>query len=126
VTHDLREAAERLADVLARENAALAALDLRGAAGMLAEKQQAAAAFAAAQPGAGNPPAELARRLRDLAQENREKLEYAINVQRRVIGIIARAIRSTTPTTRQGGTRYGATGAMMAGRSAPVTLSARA
>jgi hypothetical protein len=126
VTHDPYEAAERLAGVLARENAALAALDLRGAAGMLAEKQQAVAAFVAAQPGSGRPPVELARRLRDLVHENREKLEHAINVQRRVIGIIARAIRIAAPAARQGGTRYGATGAMTAGRSAPVTLSARA
>ncbi len=38
----------RLADVLARENAALAALDLSRAASMLAEKQDAASAFARA------------------------------------------------------------------------------
>lgn len=124
--HDLNEAAERLAGVLVRENAALAALDLRGAAGMLAEKQQAAEAFVAAQPNAGVPSADLTRRLRDLAQENRQKLEHAITVQRRVIGIIARAFHGTAPAPRYGATRYGATGAMAAGRSIPVTLSARA
>ena len=121
MTHDLAEAVERLAGVLERENAALAALDLRCAAGMLEEKQQAAAAFVAAQPGGGNPPAELARRLRDLAQENGRKLEHAMTVQRRIVGMITRAVRANAPAPR-----YGATGAMAPARSPPFTLSARA
>jgi hypothetical protein len=121
MTHDLTQAAEQLASVLARENAALAALDLRGAAAMLAEKQQAAAAFVAAQPDGGTPPAELVQRLGGLAQENRARLEHAVAVQRRIIGIIARAIRGTAPAPR-----YGATGAMAAGRPVAFTLSARA
>jgi hypothetical protein len=118
---DLEAAAERLAAVLARENAALDDLDLGRAGGMLAEKQQAAAALAAAQPGAGVPPAELAQRLLKLAQENRLKLEHAIAVQRRIIGIVAGAVRGTPPAPR-----YGATGAIAAGRMTPFTLSARA
>ncbi len=121
MTHDLNQAGERLAEVLARENAALAELDLRRAAGMLAEKQQAAAAFVAAQPGGGAPPAELALRLRDLTQENRLKLEHAVAVQRRIIAIIARAVHAAAPAPR-----YGATGAMAAGRPTAFTLSARA
>ncbi len=121
MTHDLNDAAERLAGVLTLENAALGALDLRRAAGMLAEKQQAAAAFVAAQSGAGAPPTELARRLRDLVGENSRNLEHAIVVQRRVVGIIARAIRAAAPAPR-----YGATGAMAPARPAAFTLSARA
>lgn len=121
MTHELNQAAERLAAVLVRENAALAALDLRGAAAMLAEKQQAAAMFVAARPEAGPPPAELARRLQDLVEENRARLEHAVAVQRRIIGIIARAVRSAAPAPR-----YGATGALAAVRSSPFTLSARA
>jgi hypothetical protein len=121
MTHDLSQAAERLAAVLTCENAALANLDLRRAAGLLAEKQQAAAAFVAAQPDGGTPPAELVFRLRDLAQENRARLEHAVAVQRRIIGIIARAIRSSAPVPG-----YGATGATAAGRTVPFTLSARA
>ncbi len=121
MTDGLNAAAEHLAAVLTRENAALTALDLRRAAGMLAEKQQAVAAFVAAQPGAPAPPAELAQRLRDLAQDNRLKLEHAMAVQRRIIGIIARAVRSTAPAPR-----YGATGAMAAARTSSFTLSARA
>ena len=121
MTHDANQAAERLAAVMARENAALAALDLRCAAGMLTEKQEAAVAFVAAQASTGAPSAELARRLRDLAQDNREKLEHAIAVQRRIISMIARAIRDTAPAPR-----YGATGAMAAEPTSPCTLSARA
>jgi hypothetical protein len=121
MTHDLTQAGERLAAVLTRENAALAALDLRGAAGMLAEKQQAAAMFVAARPASGVASAELAERLQDLAEENRARLEHAVAVQRRIIGIIARAVRCSVPAPR-----YGATGAMAAVRSSPFTLSARA
>jgi hypothetical protein len=121
MTHDRNAAAEHLAAVLARENTALAALDLRRAAGMLTEKQTAAAAFAAGRPDVGAPPDHLARRLHDLAQENRMRLEHAIIVQRRIIGIIAGAIRGASAAPR-----YGATGVMAAGQPAPLTLSARA
>jgi len=121
MTHATNHAAERLAAVMARENAALAALDLRRAAGMLTEKQAAATAFVAAQASTGAPSAEHARRLSDLAQDNREKLEHAIAVQRRIIGMIARAIRDSAPAPR-----YGATGAMAAARTSPFTLSERA
>jgi hypothetical protein len=122
MTHDPIEAAELLAAVLKRENSALAALDLRGAAAMLAEKQAAAAALLEALAGGGAPPPLHARLLRDLAGENRRRLEHAIAVQGRIIGLIARALRSATPSAP----RYGATGAMAVGRVAPVTLSARA
>jgi len=122
MTDDPVEAAERLAAVLKRENAALAALDLRGATAMLAEKQAAAAELLAALAGGGAPPPLHARLLRDLAGENRRRLEHAIAVQGRVIGLIARALRSAAPPAP----RYGATGAMAAGRAAPVALSARA
>jgi hypothetical protein len=120
-THRPTNAAENLAAVLERENAALAALDLQRAAGMLAEKQHAAAAFAAPEAGAGAPSPELALRLRDLAQENQARLEHAIAVQRRIVGIFARAVRSGAASPR-----YGATGAITASRSTPFTLSARA
>ncbi|HUB47516.1 MAG TPA: hypothetical protein VMB73_21250, partial [Acetobacteraceae bacterium] len=63
MTDDPVEAAERLAAVLKRENAALAALDLRGATAMLAEKQAAAAELLAALAGGGAPPPLHARLL---------------------------------------------------------------
>ena len=49
MTEDFTAAADRLAEVLAAENAALAAVDLRRAGAMLAEKTSAAAAFVAAK-----------------------------------------------------------------------------
>jgi len=116
------EAAERLAAVLARENAALAALDFRRAGTMLAEKQEAAEGLLAALAGGGAPPPLHARLLRDLAGENRRRLEHAIAVQGRIIGLIARALRSAAPPAP----RYGATGALAAARTSPVALSARA
>jgi hypothetical protein len=119
--------AVRLADVLARENAALGAMDLARAAAMLAEKTIAAAAFADAQQAntaANALPSPLARevaaRLLGLAQENRRLLEGGIFVQGRLIGSIAKAAsRPTAP-------RYGATGAVAGERARPLTLSARA
>jgi len=121
MTHDVTAAAEHLAEVLAQENAALEALDLRGAAGMAEAKRLAAAAFLAALPGSRAPSAELARRLGALAQENNRRLEHALTVQRRIIGMIAQAVRGTTRIPR-----YGSTGAMAVGRPPAFTLSARA
>ena len=57
---------------------------------MLAEKQAAAAALLEALAGGGAPPPLHARLLRDLAGENRRRLEHAIAVQGRIIGLIAR------------------------------------
>lgn len=128
MSEDLVAVAVRLADVLQRENSALAALDLARAASLLAEKRIATDAFALAQAVTGSavvdrPGAviDVATRLRELSAENRRLLERAIAVQSRVIGVIARAMpASATP-------RYGATGAMArAGRAIAFTLSARA
>ena len=118
-------AVARLADVLARENAALGALDLRSAACLLAEKQDAADMFSKAQ--AETPTvqdarvAETAEHLHALASENRALLEHAIAVQTRVIGIVARASRPVAVAPR-----YGATGRMTDGPVLPCALSARA
>ncbi len=95
----LIEAAARLADVLGAENAALEALDLPRAAGMLADKQQAMAALVAAQaaPRIGLQVVvlqPLAKRLGDLAARNKMLLERAIAVQGKVIGIVARSVVS--------------------------------
>ena len=117
-----RHAATALADLLERENAALAALDLGGAAAMLAEKQQAVAALAAA-PADTLPAAErrrLAERLRRLAEENRLLLEQGLRVQGRVIGMLVQALpRPAVP-------RYGAGGAIAPSGTAPLIVSARA
>jgi hypothetical protein len=127
MTPALIRSAVELADVLARENAALAALDLAGAAAMLPEKSRAASAFAEqahADSGDDGPPALLARhvaeRLCVLAEENRRLLERGIAVQGRVIACIARAV------PRSGVPRYGANGGLTGERARPLALSSRA
>jgi hypothetical protein len=112
----------RLADLLTRENAALAALDFPAAAALLAEKTAALAALQAAPPGT-MAPGNLARTLPALVADNRALLERAILVQHRVIGIIARA----APRAASGAVvRYGRDGARAWGRQQPaVAMSAR-
>lgn len=123
-------AAIRLADVLATENAALAALNMPAAARLLPEKLaatdafaavQAAAAAATKQRGARRPGAELeavARRLRELAAENRRLLERAMLVQGRVIATVAKAARATA---ERASPSYGAHGAPRLGACAVLT-----
>lgn len=114
-----------LADLLERENAALAAMDLPRAAAMLTEKTAGVAALAAAageRNAAASPPDLVlaARRLNVLALENRRLLERAMEAQERVIGIVARAVASTA--TRPA---YGARGIVEVA-SEPMALSTRA
>jgi hypothetical protein len=118
---DLMAAGAALADTLEAENAALATLDLPLAAGMLARKQDAMAAFAAAPPTQAQSAAaeRMARRLQGLAIENKRLLERAIAAQGRVIGVIARAAASSTAPAGYGSRRP-------AGKPAAVALSARA
>jgi hypothetical protein len=112
MTTEMIAVADRLADMLIEENAALAALDLPRAASMLADKQRAVAGFLVAREARGTamPHAmmePLARRLQSLSQDNRTLLERAIAVQTRVIGVIARA---AVPTVAPAG--YSARGAI--------------
>ncbi len=114
-TASLIAAAVRLADVLQTENAALAALNMAAAVRLLPEKLAAADAFVAAQAGAspkGRRAARrrieldaVARRLQDLAAENRRLLERAMLVQTRVIATVAKAARATAERAAPG---YGA------------------
>jgi hypothetical protein len=99
MSEEAMTAATALVETLEAENAALAALDLPRAAGLLADKQRAVAEFAAAAP---QPAAQrTARRLRALAIENKRLLERALAVQGKVIGIVARAAAASEQT------RYG-------------------
>jgi hypothetical protein len=126
MSEDLIAAAVHLADVLQRENEALADLDLTRAAELVADKRQAHDAFAGAQAmttaAVAQPEAiGIATRLRDLASENRTLLERAIAVQGRVIGVIAKAM---PPAANP---RYAAGGELArSGRPLAFTLSARA
>jgi hypothetical protein len=126
MTEDLATAAARLSEVLAAENAALAALDLPRAGAMLAEKNRAAEAFVAA--GRANPGSLAGTgtpvRLRVLVAENQRLLQHAITVQGRVIGIIARAVSRALRDPVA--TRYGAQGRAAPARLSGVAISARA
>ena len=120
---DLLAAMQRLADTLAAENAALSALDLPGAGGLLARKQAAYAELTAARQGAAPSPAlrSAASRLLDLAEENRALLERAIAVQGQVLGVLARAARACGPAPR-----YGRSGGYAANPASSWAFSARA
>jgi hypothetical protein len=114
----MSDAAIRLTETLAAENAALAVLDLPRAMALLPEKQEAIAAFI----GAARAPVsrDLAERLLTLVQENKTLLERAITAQGRVIAVIARA---AAPPPQQ----YGASGGRgTAGRPVPFALAAQA
>lgn len=133
---DLIVAGATLTEMLERENAALAAMDLRAAAAMFPAKDAAASAFAMAESALHDGMAAalnaeqqrlaraLAERLRELAEANRRLLERAINVQGQVLGTIARAVAQAPQ--RSPPPRYGATGAVaQAGRQPPVVLWSR-
>jgi hypothetical protein len=120
----LLAAASRLADVLERENAALAVMNLPQAGAMLAEKTAAIVALAVFDDGAivpGHPDLVFAaRRLDGLARDNRRLLERAMAAQMRLIGIVARAAAASVAQQS-----YGARG-RMAHVARPMALSTRA
>ncbi len=123
----LLTAAARLVEVLTAENAALRILDAPAAAALLEEKLAAARGLAevsAVRPAAPQTPetAGLALQLRDLAAENRLLLERTIQVQARVLDMVARAARQGAA---QSGGRYVASGAAAPDRGA-MTLHVRA
>jgi hypothetical protein len=116
MSNDAIDAAGRLADVLAQENAALRRVDYATAVALVPDKEAALAALSAHRVPSGFPTA-LARRLRDLATDNQQQLALAITVQTRVVQIVARAY---APPKAEG--RYAA----RAGRSAPYRATALA
>jgi len=117
--------AERLADVLGRENAALRAMDMVGATRLLEEKTAAVTELESlvttAAGGVARMPQGLRERLDGLATENQRLLGRALEVQGHVVSLIARA--AAREVERQA-PRYGADGTMAA-RPAPVALLAR-
>ena len=98
MSRTVREAADRLADVLAQENAALQRMDLAAAVALVPEKEAALAEITrdTLPPSNALLPADLAtgRRLAELAEENRVLLERAIGVQSRIVRMIAQAMAS--------------------------------
>jgi len=126
MSNELVSAAERLGEMLAAENDALAAFDFVRATGLLVEKSKAIDAFVALQAlaRAGMPmgiSAEdalaLSAHLTALAEENKRLLSQALQVQKRVIRVIADAI---PPPEVQHGSRYSAGGSLARGRKTPA------
>ena len=106
MSKDPVEAANRLADVLARENAALKRMDFSAAVALVPAKEAALAEMTRDRPpppaGARSPALlALGQRLSGLAEENRILLERAVAVQTRIVRIVARAIAPA-----QEGARY--------------------
>jgi hypothetical protein len=119
----LLQAAIRLADILAAENAALATLDVAVAVALLADKRRVADQFVAAQsaPVARDQRHDIQRasqRLQALAEQNKTLLTRAMAAQSRVIALIARAVAPPAYGTVSG---YG-----HAGRPAAFAVIARA
>ncbi len=106
----LLAAAARLERVLAAENAALQAMDLDTLPALLLEKAAAASALeaASAAPAGATPGLQAqAERVRGLAAENRRLLARALDVQDRVLRLVAGAAREAG---LRGAARYGAAG----------------
>lgn len=103
----------RMIDLLRAENDALADGDMEAAASLLPAKEAAAAALRDALPNAVADP-DLAATLRRLSIENGERLSLAIEVQGRILELVARAARQCAPPPQQ----YGRRGSMAAATAA--------
>ena len=121
---DLAAAAQRLADVLTRENDALRHMDFPAAIALVPAKEAALADLTNQKPMRTIPPplAVLGQSLGDLATENQMLLERAIAVQTRIVRIVARACAPPPAVARYGG--HG--GRAPSNRPAALALSTRA
>lgn len=132
MTQDLAAAAARLADLLARENHDLAALDLAAAVRHLEAKTRATAEFATLNAQAAATELseaerqrlaeQIGTRLRTLATDNKRLLERALMVQTRVIGTLAQA----APAAVARAPRYNSRGGVARAALPAVALSTRA
>jgi hypothetical protein len=124
MSNDLAEAAQRLADVLTRENDALKHMDFSAAVALVPAKETALADLTK-QPRVHTIPPPLAmlgQRLGELATENQMLLERAIAVQTRIVRIVARACVPPPAAVRYGGPG----GRAPSNRAAALALSTRA
>ncbi len=116
----LDDAARSLMVLLRQENDLLAAGDAAGAALLLPEKQAAVAALQGALPGA-IADARIAAELREVTTRNRALLTGAMQVQGRILEMVARAARAAAP----GAVTYAPSGVAAQPRRA-MTLTLRA
>ncbi len=121
MNNEVLAAAQRLANVLEEENEALKRADYNGAVHLGLEKEASFAALSALKVPANFPQA-LARRIQSLARENQTRLALAINVQTRLMQIVARAHASPRSEWRYGAHAGGTTPT----RAIAVAVSARA
>ena len=122
MSDDAVVAATRLVALLARENAALSALDLSEAGRLLPEKRAATEALARASAATDKDRGVvigLAGQILTLAADNRVLLERALAVQRRILEIIARAAQPAAGGYGAGGT------ARRPNQMGPIAISAR-
>lgn len=105
----LRDAVMRLTLVLGAENVALMDGDAEAAARLLPEKLAAVEAVRTAMPDPGPTKVEAAS-LRDLLEENTSRLALAIDVQSRILELVARAARAAAPGATMYGRRAGNAG----------------
>lgn len=122
--HPSLRAAQALCVVLEAENAALRAMDIGRANGLLADKQAATDQLLTTRKMFDSAPApqwaEIVQRLGILADDNKRLLERAMLAQNRVMACIARAIGRAMP----GVSDYGAPGRTPRPRALPpVALS---
>ena len=119
------DAAQRLADLLAQENAALKRMDFPAAVALVPAKEAALAELTRQPAPLAIPPplAALGKRLGSLASENQALLERAIAVQTRIVRIVARASAPPPAAARYGG--YGGR-SPPSNRSGALALSTRA
>jgi flagellar biosynthesis/type III secretory pathway chaperone len=126
----------QLADVLERENAALTRYERGSLPALLEEKTRLgrayesrmetlgddAAALAEADPDLGRRLGEIGARVRDLIARNARLLKIAIEANRRVVDVIADAVKSSTPGPAIYGVRGRKAAAATATRGAPTSV----
>jgi hypothetical protein len=124
MNHDVLRIAQHLADLLVQENAALKRLDYPAAAALTPEKEATLASLIKQAGGLTPAPPLVAvgRRLAAVAAENQQLLARAIEVQTRIVRIVARACAPAPAVTRYGGRA----GRPLAPRAAGLALSTRA
>lgn len=115
--------ARRFLALLDAENRWLAAGNAEGAAAMLVEKQQAAAALTTAMK-AGPPAPDLLAELKLRTEENARHLRLALSVQSRILEMVAHAAVASSPGGGYG--RYGGRGSTAVPRTGGIALAMRA
>lgn len=124
---DLLAAIDTVMRIIAHENAALLAMDLRAAAALSDEKRRAVGALAALKPAAARDPRlrPAIARLDDLVRENQSLLARGLAAQGRVINMLAAAARSARTARPGQAARYDGYGRPAPAAAPAIAISAR-